>query len=91
MSKRTRPPLWSSIDTGYVNRYVCRTLIRIDEVIYRLKGKRVAWDGPNSGTLIEVMPKGHGAELRSHFPGWMFVKAAEIQNRWIWTRRVLSL
>jgi hypothetical protein len=86
-----RPPLWSSIDSGYVNPYTCRTLKRIDEVIYRAKGKRVRWGGPNSGRLYEEMPAGHGVELRSHFPDRWFVAAANIQNRWWWTRRVLSL
>lgn len=91
MKDTTRPPLWSNIDTGYINPYTCRLLLRIDELIYRLKGKRVAWSGANGGRLCEVMPKGHGVELRSHFPGWMFVKAADAQNRWLWTRKVLSL
>lgn len=87
----TRPPLWSNIETGYINPYVCRTLLRIDEVIWRLRGKRVRWWGPNSGHLCEVMPAGHGVELGSHFPGWMFKAAAAAQNRWLWTRKVLSL
>jgi hypothetical protein len=86
-----RPPLWSNIDTGYINPYVCRTLIRLDELIHRLKGKRVRWGGPNSGRLFEVMPAGHGVELRSHFPARIHVAAADAQVRWPWTRMVFSL
>lgn len=83
-----RPPLWSSIDTGMVNPYTCRLLVRIDALIWRLRGKHVCWLG---GTLCERMPKGHGVELRSHFPGSWFRWAARVQGRWIWTRRLLSL
>lgn len=82
------PPLWSSIDTGMVNPYTCRMLIRIDALLYRLRGRRVCWLG---GMLCERMPAGHGVELRSHFPGSWFVAAAKIQNRHRWSRRVLSL
>jgi hypothetical protein len=86
-----RPPLWSNIDSGYINPYICRTLIRIDEIIWRLRGKRVHWGGPNSGRLYETMGAGHGVELRSHFPGGWFIAAANLQNRQLWTRKVLSL
>ena len=81
------PPLWSSIDTGHTNPYTCRLLIRVDALLYRLRGRRVQWRG---GTLCELMPAGHGVELRSHFPNAWFLKAAELQNTHPWTRRVLS-
>jgi len=84
-------PLWSNIDTGYVNPYTARTLIRIDALIWRVRGKRVEWGGPNSGRLFERFASGSGVELRSHFPSWMFVAACNVQNRWLWTRRILSL
>jgi hypothetical protein len=71
------------------NAYTCRTLIRIDALIWRLRGRRVFWS--KGGTLCERMPKGHGVELRSHFPDSWFIAAANIQNRHIWTRRVLSI
>ena len=83
-----RPPWWSSVDTGCVNPYVCRLLVRVDAVIYWLRGRDVCWLG---GTLCERMPKGHGVELRSHFPSGWFIWAASVQNRWFWTRRLLSL
>lgn len=70
------------------NPYTCRLFIRIDAVIYRLKGKPIYWS--RDGALCERMPPGHGVELRSHFPGWMFIAACRVQNRWYWTRKVLS-
>lgn len=83
-----RPPLWSSIDTGTVNPYTCRTLTRIDALIYWLRGRKVCW---LDGTLCERMPKGHGVELRTHFPDSWFQWAADVQNRRPWTRKALSL
>ena len=70
------------------NPYVARTLIRIDALIHRLRGRRVRW---YDSVLCEQMPKGHGVELATHFPGWVHVAAARAQNRWVWTRRLLSL
>lgn len=86
--KSIRPPFWSSVDTGMVNPYVARLFLRIDALIWRLRGKRICWLG---GTLCERMPAGHGVELRSHFPAAWFSWAARVQNRWLWTRRILSL
>ena len=71
------------------NPYTCRLLIRIDMLLYRLRGRRVYWSG--CGHLCERMPAGHGVELRSHFPSGWFRWAADVQNRRPWTRRVLSL
>ena len=85
------PPFWSTIDTGYVNPYTCRLFKRIDAMLWRLRGKRVFWGGPNSGRLCERMPAGHGVELRSHFPASWYLAACNLQNRHLWTRRVLSL
>lgn len=82
------PPLWSSIDTGAVNPYVCRLLVRVDALLYRLRGRKVCWI---DGTLCERMPAGHGVELRSHFPDSWLLAACRVQNRWRWTRKVLSL
>lgn len=77
------PRLWSN-----PNPYCARSLIRVDAIIHRLAGRRVRW---YHGVLCEQMPKGHGVELLTHFPGWMHVAAAKIQNRWLWTRKLLSL
>jgi hypothetical protein len=77
------PAAWS-----LPNPYVARTLLRIDALIYRLEGRRLTWRG---GMLCEQMPAGHGVELRTHFPDWAFHYAAKLQNRWFWTRRLLSL
>lgn len=83
------PTFWSNIDSDppQVNRYVARTLIRIDAVIWRLRGKNVAWYG---GVLCENFGT-HGVELRSHFPGDVHRIAAKIQNKYLWTRKVLSI
>jgi hypothetical protein len=65
------------------NPYTCRLLRRVDYLIYRLKGHRPYWS--SSGRLCE----GHW-ELTSHFPQWLYGKASELQNHWVWTRLVLS-
>ncbi len=70
-----RPPLWSSIDTGHANPYTCRTLLRVDEIIHRIRGTRTEWS--KSGHLTDGR-----SGLRTHFPGWIFLRAADIQNRW---------
>lgn len=73
-----------------MNPYTCRLLIRIDRLIYLLRGQWTFWD-KKSGHLVKRWPSGSKSEVRTHFPGWMFWKAAEVQNRWPWTRKVLSL
>ena len=83
-----RPPFWSSVDTGCINPYTCRLLVRIDALLYRLRGRRVCWLG---GRLCERMLAGHGVELRSHFPNSWYIAAAKLQNALPWTRWVLSL
>jgi hypothetical protein len=70
------------------NPYTCRLLRRVDKIIWKLRGKRVYWS--SDGHLCERYPAGHGGELDTHFPGWMYVAAAKVQNRWFWTRKVLS-
>lgn len=70
------------------NPYTCRLLIRADWLIYRLRGVRAIWW--RDGSLCVRMPAGHGVELQTHFPGWMFHAACYLQNRWPWTRKVLS-
>lgn len=77
------PEPWST-----PNPYVARSLIRLDAIVHRARGRRVWW---SNGRLYEKMPAGHGVELRTHFPGWVHVLAAKIQNRWPRTRALLSL
>lgn len=74
------------------NPYTCRLLIRIDRWAYLLKGENVAWMEGRLCFLYLHFDDGtfHGAECPTHFPGWMFIRAAQIQNRWMWTRRILS-
>jgi len=67
-----------------MNPYTCRLLIRLDERIYALKGVVTYWS--ESGYLCIG-----NAEARTHFPGILFIWAAKLQNRFIWTRKVLSL
>ncbi len=84
------PPYWSTIDNGYVNPYTCRLLRRVDAIIYRLKGKKVRWAGPSSGHLCEDYGT-HGVELRTHFPIKLYVVACDLQNKYVWTRKILSI
>ncbi len=65
------------------NPYTCRCLIRIDKILYQLRGKQPYWS--LSGKLCI-----NHAQTNSHFPGWMFTLAAWIQNQWFWTRKILS-
>lgn len=71
------------------NRHTCRLLTRIDAALHALKGKPVYWS--SDGALCERMPKGHGVELRTHFPDRAFAIACDVQNRHRWTRRFLSV
>lgn len=66
------------------NPYTCRLLIRIDKVLYEIRGKYPYWS--SCGHLCID----HG-QTKSHFPGWVFRYMATVQNRWLWTRRVLSI
>jgi len=70
-----------------VNPYTCRLLIRIDGLLLRLRGRQVEWRG---GYLCVKNGAAWG-EARSVFPDWMYLAAVRIQNRWLWTRKVLSL
>lgn len=71
------------------NPYTCRLLRRLDAVIWRFRGRNVYW--ATDGHLCERMPKGHGVELGSHFPDNWYIAAANMQNKHLWTRRILSL
>lgn len=68
---------------GQNNPYTCKLLRRVDYLIYWLKGKQPYWS--ESGRLCQK-----NWELSTHFPGWMYSKAADIQNRWYWTRLILG-
>jgi hypothetical protein len=74
------------------NPYICRLLIRLDRVLYRLCGVPTYW--AESGHLCRAIYKNntfsHGVEAATHFPGWMFRSAAAAQNRWPWMRKILS-
>lgn len=70
------------------NPYTCRLLRRFDWVIHKVMRHRVEWSG--NGRLVRVSPAGVRWETITFFPGWMYRAAADIQNRWIWTRRILS-
>ena len=65
------------------NPYTCRLLIRIDKLLYRMRGIKAHWS--KSGKLVI----GH-CEAQTHFPGWMFCLASRVQNKWFWTRNILS-
>jgi hypothetical protein len=75
-------------DPNAPNPYTCRLLRRLDAVIWRVRGREVFWT--RDGYLCELMPRGHGVELATHFPGAFYTAAAWVQNRWLWTRKVLS-
>lgn len=66
------------------NPYTCRLLIRLDKVAYTLLGKKPYWS--TCGQLCIG-----GGQAKTHFPGWLFRLATRIQNRWLWTRRLLSI
>jgi hypothetical protein len=71
------------------NYYTCSTLFCIDRWIYKLKGKDTFWT--KDGALVEQHKSGSLSEVRTHFPDWMFLVACRIQNKWPWTRNLLSI
>jgi hypothetical protein len=71
------------------NRYTCSTLICADQFIYKLRGKDVFWT--DDGCLVERNKNGVLGECRTHFPDSLFILACRIQNKWPWTRKLLSL
>lgn len=84
------------------NPYTCRLLLRIDQILYRIRGRYFTyWSGPDNDRPGPRNQGGHlcersvhyegGWEVLSHFPGWMFVLACWLQNRYMWTRKLLSL
>jgi hypothetical protein len=68
--------------------YTCGLLLRFDCLLRELQGKKMEWS--ERGTLCEVFPNGYGVEIRTYFPGWMFLLACYIQNRFLWTRKILD-
>jgi hypothetical protein len=73
------------------NPYVARTLFRIDRIIWRLRGRETYWHNHLCFAIRRDGKFSHGVAVRSHFPGWVHVLASRIQNRWLWTRKVLSI
>lgn len=97
---RTIPGLPYGLGGRARNPYTCRLLIRIDQIIYRIRGPYFTyWSGGDEPGDMKTQG-GHlcqrsvhydgGWTVRSHFPGWMFVAACWLQNRWMWTRWILS-
>lgn len=72
-----------------MNPYTCRLLRRIDYFIYLFIMKKPFWS-TDSGHLC-IKPKLAAFEAPTFFPGWMYRKAAEIQNKYFWTRKILSI
>ena len=70
------------------NPYTCRLLRRVDWLLYQLDSQPVVWS--KGGRLCRVSPTGVRWEALGFFPGWMYGAAAWIQNRWFWTRKILS-
>mgnify|MGYP001573492162 CR=1 FL=1 len=70
------------------NPYTCRLLRRLDWLLYRVTFRVVVWSG---GYLCRLSRAGVLWEARSFFPGWMYSLAAWVQNRWFWTRKILSV
>jgi len=69
---------------GGHNYYTCRLFRRIDQMIFLLKGKNAHWSSGGHLCIGNV-------ETSTHFPGWAYVWAAEMQNKHLWTRLVLNL
>ena len=69
--------------------YTCRLLIRIDKIIYRIRGVKCFWG--HDGKLVTRGSNPNAIyQVNTHFPGWMFAIACKIQNKWFWTRKILS-
>ncbi|MEE8307787.1 MAG: hypothetical protein V3R81_11015 [Gammaproteobacteria bacterium] len=63
--------------------YSCNLLRRCDFVLYAIWGRKPIWS--DEGRLLSG-----NFELPTLFPDWMYTKAAHAQNRWPWTRLILS-
>lgn len=61
-----------------VNPYTARTLIRVDRLIYRLRGKETYWSEHLCHVIRRDGKFSHGVEVRSHFPGWCFRLACKL-------------
>jgi len=69
--------------------YTCRLLIRIDKIIYRIRGVKCFWG--HDGKLVTRGSNPNAIyQVNTHFPGWMFAIACKIQSKWFWTRKILS-
>jgi hypothetical protein len=73
--------------------YTCSTLLCLDRILYRAKGKNCYWNRDKDGFEAVVIESKHGikCEVYTHFPDWCFYAAAWLQNRFPWTRKFLSL
>lgn len=72
------------------NPYTCLLFRHIDYFLWWLRGQKVFW-AKNSGHLCKRYSKGHGGELKTHFPASWYRWACHIQNKYLWTRKILSL
>ena len=69
------------------NPYTCRLFRRFDWLIYKMMFFRVAWRG---GRLCRISKNDVASEATGFFPGFMYSAATWIQNKWLWTRKILS-
>lgn len=67
-----------------MNPYTVRLFRRIDFIIHFLLCHKPYWVA-HSGHLCT----GNGT-AKTYFPDWSYRLGAAIQNRWFWTRRILS-
>lgn len=65
------------------NPYTCSLLRRFDWLIHKLLLRQPYW---SKGRLCIKH-----CEAKTFFPGWMYGLAADIQNRWYWTRLILQI
>ena len=63
--------------------YSCNLLRRVDYALYALRGRKPHWS--DEGRLLSS-----NFELPTLLPDWMHTSAAHAQNRWPWTRLILS-
>ena len=71
-------------DMNEHNPYVARTFLRIDFVIYWLRGKKPYWS--KNGYLCV----GNG-EVKSNIPNRLHAIACDLQNHHLWMRKFLSI
>ncbi len=61
--------------------YVSVWLKYVDQALWWLRFRPAYWS--HSGHLCHVMPKGHGSEAGTHFPGWCWRAACRGSNWWM--------